>query len=63
MSPTICLFVSAFPTQKACFEENKYKKPVWLDISNFLETIAFWDCEENAHSQNGALKCIVTRFP
>ena len=38
---TKCLFVSAFSTPKAHFEESKYKKPVWLDIKrNFLEKVA-----------------------
>ena len=60
---SMCLFVSAFPTQKARFEKSKYKKPVWLGIKrNFLEKIAFWVCEENAHSQNGALRCILEKL-
>ena len=38
---TKCLFVSAFSTPKAHFEESKYKKPGWLDIKrNFLEKVA-----------------------
>ena len=40
---TKCLFVSAFPIQKARFEEIKYKKLIWLGIKrNFLEKVAFW---------------------
>ena len=58
-----CLFVSAFLTQKARFEESKYKKPIWLGIKrNFLEKVAFWVYEENIHSQNGALRCILEKL-
>ena len=40
-----------FPNPKSPFWNYKYKKPVWLGIkSNFLEKVAFWICEENAHS-------------
>ena len=60
---TECLFVSAFSTPKAHFEEKKYKKPVWLDIKrNFLEKVAFRIWTENAHSQNGALRCILEKL-
>ena len=55
----LCLFVSAFPTQKTHFEESKYKKPVWLGIKcNFLEKVAFWVCEENTQCHKGAQRCI-----
>ena len=57
-----CLFVSTFSTQKTCFEESKYKKPVWLGIKcNFLEKVAFWVCEENTQSEKGALRCILEK--
>ena len=57
-----CLFVLMFSTQKACFEESKYKNCVWLDIKlNFLEKVAFWVCEENAQSEKGALRCILEK--
>ena len=59
---SMCLFVSAFPTQKARFEKSKYKKPVWLGIKrNFLEKIAFWVCEENAQCHKGAQRCILEK--
>jgi len=58
-----CLFVSAFPIQKARFEKSKCKKPVWLGIKrNFFQKVAFWVCEENAHSQNGDLRCILEKL-
>ena len=57
-----CLFVSAFPIQKARFEEIKYKKLVWLGIKrNFLEKVAFWVCEENAQCHKGAQRCILEK--
>ena len=60
---TKCLLVSAFLIQKARFEEIKYKKLVWLGINrNFLEKVAFWVYEENMHSQNGALRCILEKL-
>ena len=59
---TKCLFVSAFPIQKARFEEIKYKKLVWLSIKrNFLEKVAFWVCEENAQCHKGAQRCILEK--
>ena len=58
----LCLFVSAFPTQKTRFEESKYKKPIWLGIKcNFLEKVAFWVCEENARCHKGAQMCILEK--
>ena len=57
-----CLFVLAFPTQKAHFEESKYKKPVWLGIKRkFLENVAFWVCEENTQCHKGAHRCILEK--
>ena len=59
---TKCLFVSAFPIQKAHFEEIKYKKLVWLGIKrNFLEKVAFWVCEENAQCHKGAQRRILEK--
>ena len=37
--------------------------PIWLGIkSNFLEKVAFWVREENAHSQNEALRSILQKL-
>ena len=56
------MFVSIFSTQKAYFEESKYKNCVWLGIKcNFLEKVVFWVCEENAQSEKGALRCILEK--
>ena len=40
-----------FSTQKAHYEERKYKNPVWLGIKrNFLEKFAFWAKDENVQA-------------
>ena len=56
------MFVSAFSTQKARFEESKYKNFIWLCIKrNFLEKIAFWVCEENVQCHKGPQRCILKK--
>ena len=53
----------SFPNPKSPFWNYKYNISVWLGIkSNFLEKVAFWVCEENAHSQNRALRCILEKL-
>ena len=57
-----CPIVSTFLAQKARFEKSQCPKPVWLRPKrNFLEKVAFWVCEENAHDGKGAQRSILSK--